>query len=121
MFKITDSAKEIVLAALKENKKDCLKVIVIKHGDHSHIDFDLIDKGEGENVFDVNGINVDCKDEDLKVISHLILDSDEEGLVLHSTEHHCCGHHHEHEGSCCEGEEHDDGCGCGCGCHHEGD
>ena len=34
MFKITDSAKEIVLAALKENEKDCLKVIVIKHGDH---------------------------------------------------------------------------------------
>ena len=120
MFKITDSAKEIVLAALKENKKDCLKVIVIKHGDHSHIDFDLIDKSEGENVFDVNDINVDCKDEDLPVISHLILDSDEEGLVLHSTEHHRCGHHHEHEGSCCEGEEHDDGCGCGCGCHHEG-
>lgn len=120
MFRITDNAKKIILDTLKENNLDTLKVLIQKHGDHSHIGFDLIKKEEASNLFVVNDINVDCDDENLKEISHLILDADDEGLILHSTQH-CCGHDHEdHDGCCCEGDN--DDCGCGCGCeHHEED
>ncbi len=124
MFKITDNAKVIVENALKENNLEVLKVEMIKHGDHFHPSLDLISKKDASDPFEVNGVLVDASEESLKAIDKLILDADEEGLILRSSEHHCCHHdHNEGEHECChheENEEHE--CCCHddeCSCHHE--
>lgn len=134
-MKITNEAKEAILALLKENEVDTLNVSVTHDGHHHSINLEIGNKDEFDRVISINDMNVAISEEDENALEHIVLDLRDGELFLFDEGHHCChghGHHdgegcchdheHNHEEGCCHNHEHHEGeccCGDDCECEEE--
>lgn len=102
-MKITDSCKEILLNAIKENGGDSLRIYMTEVEQGKALNMEVYSKKEVDRVLDINDVSIVMDDETENALEHYVFDKDEKtgGLKLVHCGHHChC--HHENEDSCCQ-------------------
>ena len=98
---ISDNAKNIMLNVLEEDKKNVIKIEIIKQGCHGQLYLDTIISNDFELI---NDVPVQISNEDREYLDHVIFDEQDGNLTFRLDNVSGCGG--------CSGCNEDESCNC---------